>query len=67
MADAEKTKYKPAIFQTPKDAEVDVFAIKGEKIFKSTMQYQEALKIQKKPGFFYRIFQSGFSDMKATD
>jgi len=63
---ANKKDYKPVFFQTPKDAIVDVYAIKGEVIYKTTMTHAESLLIKRKRGWFYRFFQKDFSDMKPT-
>lgn len=45
----------------PLDTEIEVVAIKGKQVFKKLIKYEDALKMNKKPGYFYYFFQKGFS------
>lgn len=44
--------------------EVELVAIKGDKIYLQVMPYEEALNKDRKEGFTYIIYQKGFSQYK---
>ena len=57
-----KPKKKESLF--PLDTEVELIAIKGEKVFKKVMRYGDALNVPRLKGFEYKYFQVGFSQFK---
>lgn len=49
----------------PLKTEVEVVKLEGGKaIAAKTMTYEQALSFKRTKGFFYRIFQKGFSQFK---
>lgn len=48
----------------PLTTEIEVIAIKGEKVVKKIMTYEKALEIPKAKGWRYVFYQLGFSQFK---
>jgi hypothetical protein len=53
---------KTGIF--PLTVDVEVIAIKGDKVVKKVMTYGKALEIPKAKGWTYRFYEIGFSQFK---
>ncbi len=44
----------------PKSTIIEVVSINGDKVYKKEMTYGEALKLQRKKGWRYLLYQKGF-------
>lgn len=43
------------------ETDIELVAIKGNKVFKKIMKYGDALKVKRKKGWHYYNYQIGFS------
>ncbi|QYS88025.1 hypothetical protein [Flavobacterium davisii] len=53
------------VFTLPKDTIIEVISIKGEKVVKNNMTYENALKLRNNKGWkniFYQVGYSHFTD-----
>jgi len=51
-------------FTFPLSTDVELIAIKGEKVFSMILTYEYALNVPRKKGWNYRIYQIGFAQYK---
>jgi len=49
------------VYTIPLNTIVELVAIKNNKAYKKVMSYEDALNINKKKGWYYYIYQLGFS------
>ena len=54
-------KQNPSNHFLPLETQIEVISIKGDKSYKKTMTFGEALNIVKKKGWVYINYQLGFS------
>ena len=57
-------KQNPLNHYLPLDTQIEVISIKGDKVIKKIMTFDEALKLKKVKGWTYVNYQLGFSKFK---
>ena len=57
-------KQNPSNHFLPLDTQIEVISIKGDKVIKKTMTFDEALNLKKVKGWTYVNYQLGFSKFK---
>lgn len=54
-------------YELPDNIEVEVIAIKEDKVIKKVMPYVDFLNMKRKTGWTYTAYQKGYSQFKTTE
>ena len=52
--------------RTPPETIIEVISTKGEEVYKKVMKFEDAVRMEKREGWNYTIYQLGFSQFKIT-